>query len=43
MILTLEPHIHIFGVCGTQFSDTILITETGRQYLTRFRAAPLQV
>lgn len=36
MIITLEPHIHIPGVCGTQFSDTILITEKGYQHLTNY-------
>ncbi|GIJ90375.1 hypothetical protein Asppvi_009329 [Aspergillus pseudoviridinutans] len=43
MILTLEPHILIPDVCGTQFSDTILITETGREYLTRFSRGYLTV
>ena len=34
MIVTLEPHISIRGVCSTQFSDTVLITEDGHNYLT---------
>ena len=34
MIVTLEPHISIRGVCSTQFSDTVLITEDGHEYLT---------
>ncbi|THC92788.1 hypothetical protein EYZ11_007749 [Aspergillus tanneri] len=43
MVLTLEPHIHIFGVCGTQFSDTLLITEAGFEYLTHFPRQYLEV
>ena len=34
MIITLEPHIQIPGICSTQFSDTILITAEGYEYLT---------
>ncbi|KAF8548864.1 Xaa-Pro aminopeptidase [Imleria badia] len=34
MIVTLEPHIQIPGICSTQFSDTILITAEGHEYLT---------
>ena len=34
MIVTLEPHVSIRGVCSTQFSDTILIAEGGHEYLT---------
>jgi len=34
MIVTLEPHIQIPGVCATQFSDTVLITTDGHEYLT---------
>ncbi|MGF6304941.1 MULTISPECIES: M24 family metallopeptidase [Paraburkholderia] len=34
MIVTLEPHIRIPSVCQTQISDTVLITDTGREYLT---------
>ncbi|PKY05000.1 Xaa-Pro aminopeptidase [Aspergillus campestris IBT 28561] len=43
MIVTLEPHIHISDVCGTQFSDTILITEAGPEYLTHFDGGYLEV
>lgn len=34
MIIMLEPHLHISGLCATQYSDTVLITETGHEYLT---------
>ena len=33
-LITLEPHIQIPGVCATQFSDTILITAEGHEFLT---------
>ncbi|WP_244562541.1 M24 family metallopeptidase [Ensifer aridi] len=35
MIITFEPHIQSYGEFQTQISDTVLITETGREYLTR--------
>ena len=34
MIIMLEPQLHISGLCATQYSDTVLITETGHEYLT---------
>ncbi|WNJ91510.1 Xaa-Pro peptidase family protein [Bosea sp. 685] len=35
MILTLEPNLRIPGIAATQFSDTVLITEGGCEFLTR--------
>lgn len=35
MIFTLEPNLRIPGVGGTQISDTVLVTENGREYLTQ--------
>lgn len=35
MILTLEPNLRIPGKAATQISDTVLITETGCEFLTR--------
>ncbi|KAF3481809.1 Xaa-Pro aminopeptidase [Arthroderma uncinatum] len=43
MIITIEPNIEIVGVCATQISDTVLITETGREYLTCASPGYLQV
>ncbi len=43
MIVTLEPHLRIPGICQTQISDTILITDTDREYLTRATGGYLQV
>ena len=43
MIITFEPHIQIFGVCQTQISDTVLITESGREYLTNSPGGYLEV
>ncbi|MBX3537778.1 MAG: aminopeptidase P family protein [Chelatococcus sp.] len=35
MLFTLEPNLRIPGVCGTQISDTVLVTSTGCEFLTR--------
>ncbi len=43
MIITLEPNIRIPGICQTQISDTILITDTDREYLTRATGGYLQM
>ncbi|MBW6425680.1 Xaa-Pro peptidase family protein [Rhizobium sp. XQZ8] len=43
MIFTFEPNIRVPGVCATQISDTVLVTETGRDYLTRSAGGYLEV
>jgi Xaa-Pro dipeptidase len=43
MVITFEPHIQNYGVYQTQISDTVLITETGREYLTRYPNGYLEV
>jgi len=43
MLFTFEPNLRVPDVCATQFSDTILITETGREYLTQSRGGYLEV
>jgi len=43
MLFTFEPGIRVPGVCATQISDTVLITDTGREYLTRSDGGYLQV
>jgi Xaa-Pro dipeptidase len=43
MIFTFEPNIRVPGVCATQISDTVLVTETGREYLTRSAGGYLEV
>ncbi len=43
MIITFEPHIRIPGTCQTQISDTVLITKTDREYLTRARGGYLEI
>jgi Xaa-Pro dipeptidase len=43
MIFTFEPNIRVPGICATQISDTVLITETGREYLTRSTGGYLEV
>lgn len=44
MLFTLEPNLRIFdkGV-ATQISDTVLITETGHEFLTRSRGGYIEV
>jgi Xaa-Pro dipeptidase len=34
MLITFEPNLRVPPVCGTQISDTVLITETGSEFLT---------
>jgi Xaa-Pro dipeptidase len=34
MLITFEPNLRVPPVCGTQISDTILITEDGHEFLT---------
>ncbi|MEC5341275.1 Xaa-Pro peptidase family protein [Brenneria populi] len=43
MIFTFEPNLRIPGVGGTQISDTILITDTGREYLTQSTGGYIEV
>lgn len=43
MLFTFEPNIRVPGVCATQISDTVLVTETGREYLTRSAGGYLEV
>lgn len=43
MIFTFEPNIRVPGICATQISDTVLLTETGREYLTRSAGGYLEV
>ncbi|WP_248464981.1 M24 family metallopeptidase [Pectobacterium versatile] len=43
MIFTFEPNLRIPGLGGTQISDTILITDTGREYLTQSTGGYLEV
>ncbi len=43
MLFTFEPNIRVPGVCATQISDTVLITETGREYLTQSTGGYLEV
>lgn len=34
MLITFEPNLRVPPICGTQISDTVLITETGSEFLT---------
>lgn len=43
MIFTWEPNLRVPGVCATQYSDTILVTETGHESLTRSRCDYMEV
>jgi Xaa-Pro dipeptidase len=43
MIFTLEPNLRVPGICATQISDTVLITENGREFLTRSTSGYLEV
>lgn len=43
MLFTFEPNIRVPGVCATQISDTVLITQDGREYLTRSAGGYLEV
>ena len=43
MLFTLEPNLRVPGVCATQISDTILITEDGCEYLTQSRGGYIEV
>lgn len=43
MVFTLEPNLRVPGVCATQISDTILVTETGCEFLTRSRGGYIEV
>ena len=43
MLITFEPNLRIPGIGGTQYSDTILMTPEGREYLTRSRGGYIEV
>lgn len=43
MLFTLEPNLRVPGVCATQISDTILITQTGCEFLTRSLGGYIEV
>lgn len=43
MLFTLEPNLRVPGVCATQISDTIVITDTGCEFLTRSRGGYIEV
>lgn len=43
MVLTFEPNLRIPGLGGTQHSDTILIADTGFEFLTDLRRDYIQV
>ena len=43
MLITFEPNLRIAGVCGTQISDTVLITDTGSEFLTTSHPGYLHV
>lgn len=43
MIFTWEPNLRVPGVCATQYSDTVLVTETGHENLTRSRCDYMEV
>ena len=43
MLFTLEPNLRVPGVCATQISDTILITDTGCEFLTRSLGGYIEV
>lgn len=43
MLFSLEPNLRVPGVCATQISDTILITEGGHEFLTRSRGGYIEV
>jgi Xaa-Pro dipeptidase len=43
MMLTLEPNLRIPGVLGTQYSDTVLITPEGCEFLTNTPRTYLEV
>lgn len=43
MIFTLEPNLRVPGICGTQISDTVLITDSGCEFLTQSRGGYIEV
>jgi Xaa-Pro aminopeptidase len=43
MIFTWEPNLRVPGVCATQYSDTLLVTEGGHESLTRSRCEYIEV
>lgn len=43
MMFTLEPNLRVPGVASTQFSDTVLITEDGFEFLTKSRSGYIEV
>ena len=43
MLFTLEPNLRVPGSCSTQISDTILITDTGSEFLTRSLGGYIEV
>ncbi len=43
MLFTLEPNLRVPGICATQISDTILITDTGCEFLTRSLGGYIEV
>jgi len=43
MLITFEPNLRIPPVCGTQISDTVLITEQGHEFLTHGHAGFVQI
>lgn len=43
MLITFEPNLRVPPVCGTQISDTVLITETGSEFLTKGHEGYVQV
>lgn len=43
MIFTFEPNLRIPGLCGTQISDTVLITDTGCEFLTQSTGGYIEV
>jgi len=43
MLFTLEPNLRVPGVAATQISDTVLITQTGHEFLTTAQTGYLEV
>lgn len=43
MLFTLEPNLRVPSICATQISDTILITDTGCEFLTRSLGGYIEV
>jgi len=43
MLITYEPNLRIPPVCGTQISDTVLITDHGHEFLTHGHAGFVQI